>query len=201
MRNWGVNIAYCVSQGFFEGAMVGRGSSTVAAAALAAVAEDGAVDGWGADAELLLDGDSGDEKETAKGAGEAQGEAVGGGGWDEGDDDLELPPELEINLPSNEEENYFVAPTKGTSPAQLWANNSQLLVDHVYAGSFDSAFRLLHDQVRLLAFFTVQIKAVSLANLGTFKFSKFLLLILMLVNIEDLSHGQLISKSLPALSS
>lgn len=70
-----------------------------------------------------------------------------GTGWDEGDDDLELPPELEETLPAAAEEGYFVAPTKGTSQSQLWVNNSQLAVDHILAGSFESAFRLLHDQV------------------------------------------------------
>lgn len=71
-----------------------------------------------------------------------------GGGWDEGDDDLELPPELEETLPAAAEEGYFVAPTKGTPQAQLWVNNSQLAVDHILAGSYESAFRLLHDQVK-----------------------------------------------------
>jgi coatomer protein complex subunit alpha (xenin) len=29
----------------------------------------------------------------------------------------------------------------------VWVNNSQLPVDHSLAGSFESAFRLLHEQV------------------------------------------------------
>jgi coatomer protein complex subunit alpha (xenin) len=30
---------------------------------------------------------------------------------------------------------------------QQWTNNSKLVVDHVLAGSFESAARLLHDQI------------------------------------------------------
>ena len=37
---------------------------------------------------------------------------------------------------------YFAPPTKGQSPAQNWTNNSSLPIDHVVAGSFESACRL-----------------------------------------------------------
>lgn len=40
------------------------------------------------------------------------------------------------------DEGYFVPPTKGTSQAQVWCNNSQLPVDHVLAGSFETAMRV-----------------------------------------------------------
>ena len=43
------------------------------------------------------------------------------------------------------DEGYFVAPTKGTNPRQIWANNSSLPMDHILAGTFESACRLLHD--------------------------------------------------------
>ena len=45
------------------------------------------------------------------------------------------------------DEGYFVPPTKGTSQSQVWCNNSSLPVDHVLAGSYETAMRLLHDQV------------------------------------------------------
>ena len=41
-----------------------------------------------------------------------------------------------------EGEGYYVPPTAGTSPQQVWANNSQLPVDHVMAGSFETAMRV-----------------------------------------------------------
>ena len=47
---------------------------------------------------------------------------------------------------------FFVAPTKGTSLAQAWCNNSKLPVDHILAGSFETAMRLLHDQVGVVDF-------------------------------------------------
>ena len=47
---------------------------------------------------------------------------------------------------------YFVAPTKGQSIGQFWSQNSKLPVDHVLAGSFESAMRLLHDQVGVVSF-------------------------------------------------
>uniref|UniRef100_M3ZCE9 COPI coat complex subunit alpha n=1 Tax=Nomascus leucogenys TaxID=61853 RepID=M3ZCE9_NOMLE len=50
------------------------------------------------------------------------------------------------------EDGFFVPPTKGTSPTQIWCNNSQLPVDHILAGSFETAMRLLHDQVGVTQF-------------------------------------------------
>ena len=43
-------------------------------------------------------------------------------------------------------------PTKGTSQAMHWTNNSQLAGDHVAAGSFETACRLLHDQLAVVDF-------------------------------------------------
>ena len=51
-----------------------------------------------------------------------------------------------------EGEGYYVPPTPGTSPQQVWANNSQLPVDHVMAGSFQSAMRHLQDYVGVVNF-------------------------------------------------
>ena len=39
-------------------------------------------------------------------------------------------------------EGFFVVPVKGTNPTQLWCNNSQLPVDHIRAGSFETAMRV-----------------------------------------------------------
>ncbi len=74
------------------------------------------------------------------------------------DDDLDLPGDLEGGSSAlaagasgaggeGEDEGYFVPPTKGQGPPANWANNSQLAMDHIVAGSFESACRLLHDQV------------------------------------------------------
>ena len=79
------------------------------------------------------------------------------GGWDIDDEDLDLGPELEAATPASAsgadgDESYFVAPTKGTNPRQFWANNSSCPVDHILAGTFESACRLLHDQVGVVNF-------------------------------------------------
>ncbi|KAK6623727.1 hypothetical protein RUM43_009580 [Polyplax serrata] len=134
-----------VSKGFFEGAMLSKnkpGTTNFAADAT----EDATPDGWGADAELGLDeeGGEGDEPEKIEGGEE-------GGGWDVGDEGLDLP-ELEIPAMSAAGEGYFVPPSKGVPQTQNWTNNSRLVVDHILAGSFESAFRLLHEQVGVVNF-------------------------------------------------
>ena len=61
-----------------------------------------------------------------------------GGGWD-AEDDLELPADVEVSASAGGDDGYFVAPTRGISVPQHWTNNSKLAVDHVLAGSFESA--------------------------------------------------------------
>lgn len=147
-----------VSKGFFEGAMSARpGAKELAAAEDGG---DGGEGGWGADTELVLDeeggDDSGDEETHAGAAGKSAASEAGGGGtgWDVGDDDLDLPPDSELGptTTASGEEGYFVPPTKGVAQMLVWTSNSQLAVDHFAAGSFESAFRLLHDQVGVVNF-------------------------------------------------
>lgn len=136
-----------VSKGFFEGAMAAVRAKTGGATATDLVINDEEGDaGWGDDADLLLDED-GNEIE---GIDKADDDEDGEGGWDV-DDDLDLP-DVEPGDTAASADGYFVAPTKGQSPAQIWANNSKLAVDHVLAGSFDTACRLLHDQVGVVNF-------------------------------------------------
>lgn len=77
-----------------------------------------------------------------------------GPGWDVGDEDLELPEELvsKIVAANLNEDSAFEAPTRGPSHTQIWANNTNLVADHLRAGSFESAFRLLNDQVGIVEF-------------------------------------------------
>ncbi|NXW77438.1 COPA protein, partial [Hirundo rustica] len=140
-----------VSKGFFEGSIAGKGKG----GALAADIDMDAVgtEGWGEDAELQLDEDGfvdAGEGFGEEGAGKGPEE---GGGW-EVEEDLDLPPDLDVPAgPAGAaEDGFFVPPTKGTSPAQVWCNNSQLPVDHILAGSFETAMRLLHDQVGVTNF-------------------------------------------------
>ncbi|XP_021917711.1 coatomer subunit alpha isoform X1 [Zootermopsis nevadensis] len=139
-----------VSKGFFEGAAMTRGKSGVVSSVLAPdSAEDTTTEGWGVDAELGLDEDGlgADEERELGASGDPE-----GSGWDVGDEDLVLPPELESTAVAGADDGYFVPPTKGLSQLQVWVNNSQLPVDHILAGSFESAFRLLHEQVGVVDF-------------------------------------------------
>jgi len=69
-----------------------------------------------------------------------------GGGWDV-EEDIELPTDVEVPVGAGADgDNYFVAPTKGVPMTQKWSN-SDLAVDHVLAGSFESAARLLNSQI------------------------------------------------------
>jgi len=108
---------------------------------------DAGGEGWG-DSDLVIyeDGGFGDDGEEKLAIDEE------GGGWDVGDDDLELPADMDMGLPSGEGDGYFVPPTKGTNPSQVWVNNSHLPGDHVAAGSFDSAARLLNEQLGVVCF-------------------------------------------------
>lgn len=133
-----------VSRGFFEGAMMSKAGQQVNAALAAPTIPDtediGAADGWGIDADLGMDGEDAEEIKR-----ESDTEDVG---WDVGDEDLELPEEI-VTQGSNAtvDEGYFVPPTIGLSQTFIWTTNSQLPADHVAAGSFETAFRLLHEQV------------------------------------------------------
>jgi coatomer protein complex subunit alpha (xenin) len=127
-ENWPLLI---VSRGFFEGAMAATKGKTGLTSATDIIVDDGeGVEGWGDEADF----DLGEDRE--------------GAGWDVEDEDLDLP-ELDSSAAAGvaADDNYFVAPTEGVSPTQYWVTNSKLAVDHVLAGSFETACRLLHDQV------------------------------------------------------
>lgn len=96
------------------------------------------VGGWGDD-DLGLDDEEGGAKADKDEIGEE------GDGWDN-EDDLELPPDAELPAAVSDE-GFFVAPTKGTPVPLQWTNMSKLVVDHILAGSFESAGRLLNEQV------------------------------------------------------
>ncbi|CAF1023866.1 unnamed protein product [Didymodactylos carnosus] len=154
-----------ISKGFFEGAMIksgqtgstsGAGLTTqVQTAFTPNVTVDETVNTGGdwadGDAEMLLDEDG--NRETATNGDDTNEK---GEGW--GDDiNLDLPADLDTSAGANvgtddDQEGFFVAPTKGQSVPQLWVNNSKLPVDHILAGSFESAMRLLNDQVGIVEF-------------------------------------------------
>jgi len=97
------------------------------------------IGGWGDD-NFGMDDDNYIEKDDAMLTAEE------GGDWDI-DEDLVLPADMEASTNIDAGDSFFVAPTKGISSPQQWTNNSKLVVDHILAGSFESACRLLHDQI------------------------------------------------------
>ena len=138
-----------VSKGFFQGSMAAKeGKPSALAAAVLHDDDVGAGGGWGDNVEaLVLD------EEVGFGEGlDEEGATTEEGGWDV--EDLELPVDVDVGAAATGagEEGYFVPPSKGTSQAQVWCNNSQLPVDHILAGSFETAFRLLHDQIGVVKF-------------------------------------------------
>jgi coatomer subunit alpha len=64
--------------------------------------------------------------------------------------DLELPTDLP--LAAGAESAEFSAPTAGPAPAQRWLQKCGLAAEHVAAGDFASAMRLLNRQLGVVAF-------------------------------------------------
>ncbi|KAJ8446344.1 hypothetical protein Cgig2_005875 [Carnegiea gigantea] len=71
------------------------------------------------------------------------------GGWDL--EDLDLPPEAETPKVSNGHPS-FVPPTPGMPVSQIWIQRSSLAAEHVAAGNFDTAMRLLSRQLGIKNF-------------------------------------------------
>lgn len=95
--------------------------------------------GWGDDDELDIDPE--ERRADVSGEGEV--------GWDVEDADLEIP-DLGPTTSADTSDTYVHLPTQGPSQPLTWTKNSQLAVDHISAGSFESACRLLHDQLGIV---------------------------------------------------
>lgn len=69
--------------------------------------------------------------------------------------DLDLGKEVETIEVTNaklKDKAFVVLPNSGPTSSQIWCNNSNLAVDHVAAGSFETAMKLLHQQVGVVNF-------------------------------------------------
>ncbi len=126
-----------VSKSFFEGSAAKSKYNTIAVTEEDASLEVIGGEGWDADLEL-------DDEEHQAAAKEKQ-EDDDDVGWDVGDEDLELPPDLAVT--SDKDDAFFVCPTYGNPDYKQWVNSSPLVIDHVLAGSFRTAFNLLHEQI------------------------------------------------------
>ncbi|XP_028028103.1 coatomer subunit alpha isoform X2 [Bombyx mandarina] len=136
-----------VSKSFFEVAGQARAAAEGSGSAVAAALDEPleAAGAWGDD-DVLPDHKEEGEEEIME-------DACEDGGWDVGDEDLELPEELApvSDMGAAEDsEQYFVAPTRGAS-APL-AARLRTAHDHVATGQFEAAMRLLNEQVGIVNF-------------------------------------------------
>ncbi|XP_041985120.1 coatomer subunit alpha isoform X2 [Aricia agestis] len=134
-----------VSKSLFEVASAGAGG---AGGAVAAVTDEPleAAGAWGDDEDVLAENKEDGEEAAAE-------DACSDGGWDVGDDDLELPEELapvSANMDGEEEQAYFVAPTRGAGLAM--AGTLRIAHDAVALGQFEMACRMLNEQVGIVNF-------------------------------------------------
>eukprot|EP01023_Acetabularia_acetabulum_P015061 TRINITY_DN17311_c0_g1_i2.p1 TRINITY_DN17311_c0_g1~~TRINITY_DN17311_c0_g1_i2.p1 ORF type:complete len:493 (-),score=127.32 TRINITY_DN17311_c0_g1_i2:1091-2569(-) len=142
-----------VSKGMFEGAFMQQQlDGKMAASGLAMEDVEGA--GWGED-DLGLEAAPGEGAEEfvdvdELGLDEAKEED---GGWEM--EDLELPADV-LKTAAIGETTVFAAPTQGRSYQQLWLSKCQLASEHVAAGAFDSAMRMLNRQLGIVNFEPLQ---------------------------------------------
>ncbi|KAL1232850.1 Coatomer subunit alpha [Trichinella spiralis] len=139
-----------VSKGYFEAQLsksateVGKTLEDPLGVVDADIVEAG--EGWGENEDLLKTPEIGDEEVKEF---ELEDD---GGGW-EVDDNIDLPPDLlELSSPTDEEGGGFVPPARQASTAVRWVVNTRLPMVHVVAGSFESAFQLLRDQIGVVNF-------------------------------------------------
>ncbi|VFQ69399.1 unnamed protein product [Cuscuta campestris] len=88
------------------------------------------------------------DEEAREGEGENE-----DGGWDL--EDLDLPPaeaDTPKNTPNSATRSAFAVPTPGMPVTQIWAHKSSLAAEHVAAGDFDTAMRLLNRQLGIRNF-------------------------------------------------
>jgi len=64
---------------------------------------------------------------------------------------------------------YYVAPNPGTSPMAVWARDSQLVADHLAAGSYETAMQMMARQLGIIDFAPLKpyFLALSGATLGS----------------------------------
>lgn len=86
-------------------------------------------------------------------------DVTAGAKWDHdldfGEDDLDIS-HGDVDANAVVSSNFVAAPTVGVSPQRHWVNNSSVAADHVAAGSFETAMKLLHLQIGIINFAPLQ---------------------------------------------
>ena len=133
--------------------------------------EAGGGGGWGDDDILDLGdgpggggGGGGDMGELDGDDPFAGGGEEGGGGWADDELDLSGVPDAGVTSAGG----YYVAPNPGPTPMSVWARDSQLVADHVAAGSFETAMQMMQRQLGIVNFAPLKpyFLALSGASLG-----------------------------------
>ncbi|KAL3122765.1 hypothetical protein niasHT_005482 [Heterodera trifolii] len=137
---------------------IGKSKSGVAkSAAFAAVVdgEDQVVEGeaWGVEGDLLLDKDGNPEQDDLELVG-ANGGGDEEGGWDVDEDIAQAVEQMRLPGAAEDEEadgeGAFTVPQRGHPPPFHWSSTFRLVADHLAAGAFDSAARLLEQQLGIV---------------------------------------------------
>ncbi|CAA6669873.1 unnamed protein product [Spirodela intermedia] len=127
--------------------------------------EEGGVADWG-DGDLdipdiehaIRSGDIGTGIEDAEANEEID---EGGGGWDL--EDLELPPDAGVPKAAlSSYDSVFFTPNPGMPVSQIWIQQSSLAGEHVAAGNFDTAMRLLGRQLGIKNFAPLKVLFMDL---------------------------------------
>ncbi|PWA95671.1 Coatomer alpha subunit [Artemisia annua] len=148
-----------VMKGIFEGGLENKG----------AIDEDEEAEDadWGE--EMDLDNVNGFENQDTQEIledGEINEENEEEGGWDL--EDLEIP-DTETPRARSSSSSVFVAPTSGVPVTQLWIQRSSLAAEHVAAGNFDTAMRLLNRQLGIRNFAPLRSLFIDL-HFGSFSY-------------------------------
>lgn len=154
-NNWPLLM---VSKGIFEGALFSDDNRLAAQVTLDDEAMLDAAGGWGDELDIPELGVGGAAKPSATAAAGLTSPMDGldeeGGGWDL-DAELQLPDDIggpAEGPAASSSGAVFAAPTPGTSINDFWTRNSGLAVDHVAAGSFETAMQLLNRQIGAVNF-------------------------------------------------
>lgn len=135
-----------VSRNFFETNAMIQSATTIKTLMVEPSAEllDEDAGGWG-------DDDDDDIEPDEKRYEDAASHGDGDGGWDVEDAGLEIP-DVSATQVQQSSDTFVHLPTHGVNPVMVWTKNSRLAADHAMAGSFESACRLLHDQIGVVNF-------------------------------------------------
>ncbi|EGG22438.1 WD40 repeat-containing protein [Cavenderia fasciculata] len=109
--------------------------------------------GWGDDDDIMAEDNNknkGDEQQDSNGGGWDDDIVIEGGkgdgsGWD---DDIDIG----TSVSKQDISSMFVPPQPGSSFGQIWSRNTNFAVDHIAAGSFETAMNMLNQQVGIVNF-------------------------------------------------